>query len=317
MKTRIPLATVWRFSRCLVLSACFAPFLSGQELQPRAYVPTPVGLNYFGISYSNNVGGLLFDPSLPVTDARVDANAFTLAFGQTLGVFGRTAQALAVLPYLEAHLNGTVADAPQHQYRSGLGDATFRYAMNIYGAPAMSRKEFATFHEKTIVGASLTMTVPSGQYDPNKLLNIGTNRWGFKPEIGLTQAIGKWGLESAAGVWLHTANNGFAGNSVRTQIPLGSFQAHLVRNLPHRSWVAGDMTYFTGGRSQVDGRNNADYIASVRLGATLAVTLTPRQVIKISYFDGAIARIGADIRSIGISYNIIWLKGELNRRNRP
>ena len=199
---------------CVALLSCFIACLGAQEMQPRAYIPTPVGLNFFGIAYSNNAGGLLFDPSLPVEDGHVNADIVTLSFGQTLGVLGRTAQVLAVLPYAVADLNGRLgAGVEQYLYRSGLGDSVFRYAMNIHGAPAMHLKEYAGYRQKTIVGASVTVSVPTGQYDPNKLINIGANRWEFKPELGVSQALGKWTLEGALGVWLYTANNQFYGGA--------------------------------------------------------------------------------------------------------
>ena len=294
---------------CGLLLSCFAAGVAAQELQPRAYIPAPVGLNFFGVGYSNNAGGLLFDPSLPVEDSRVNANTVTLAFGQTFSVQGRTAQALAILPYVEANLDGLALGAPQHRYLSGLGDVSFRYAMNLYGAPAMHLKEYASYRQKTIVGVSVTVTAPSGQYDPNRLINIGTNRWGFKPELGISRAVGKWTVEGAAGVWLYTSNQQFTGSSTRTQVPLGSLQGHVVRFLPHRAWLAGDWTFFTGGRTRVDERDNANYLGGIRLGATLGISLSRRHAIKLSYFDGVLSRAGADTRSIGISYNIVWLLG--------
>jgi len=283
--------------------------LTAQELQPRAYLPAPVGLNYFGISYSNNRGGLLFDPSLPVEDASVNANIATVAFGQTLGVLGRTTQILALFPYVRANLEGRVAGTQTDAYRSGLGDATFRYSMNLYGAPAMNLKEFAGYRQKTVVGASVTVTAPTGQYDPVRLVNIGTNRWGVKPEIGVSRAVGKWTLEGAAGAWLYTGNDQFNGTSLRTQEPIGSLQGHVVRVLPHRTWLAGDLTFYTGGRSQVNGRDNSDYLGNSRLGASFGIVLNRRQSLKISYFKGAVTRLGGDISSIGVSYNVIWLRG--------
>jgi len=296
------------FLRALVLSY-FAAGLAAQELQPRAYLPTPVGLNYFGFSYSNNRGGLLFDPSLPVDDASVNANIVTLAFGQTLGVLGRTTQILMIFPYVRANLKGTVAGSQTDAYRSGLGDAAFRYSMNLYGAPAMDLKEFAGYRQRTVVGASVTVTAPIGQYDPVRLVNIGTNRWAVKPEIGASRAVGKWTLEGAAGVWLFTQNDQFSGALLRTQDPLGSLQAHVVRVLPHRTWLAGDLTFYTGGRSQVSGQDNSDYLGNSRLGASIGIALGRRQSVKISYFKGAVTRVGGDISSIGVSYNIIWLGG--------
>jgi len=205
-------------------------------MQPRAYFPAPVGVNFFGASYSNNRGGLLLDPSLTVDDSHVVADFAALSFGQTLRVVGSTAQVLAIVSYSRADLTGLVTGVEQYRYRSGLGDSVFRYAMNIYGAPAMTLPEFAKYRQKTIVGVSITVSAGTGQYDPNRVVNLGANRWAFKPEVGVSRALGKWVIEGAAGAWLYTANPNFDGGKVRTQNPMGSLQAHLVRHLPRRTW---------------------------------------------------------------------------------
>ena len=298
-----------RFACCVLLLSSLAARAAAQEMQPRAYIPAPTGLNYFGMAYSDNRGGLLLDPGVPVEDGQVHSSQVSFSFGQTLGVAGRTAQVLAILPYIVANLDARASGAGYETRRSGTGDAVFRYAMNIYGAPAMDRKGFAGYRQGTIVGASITVSTPTGQYDPNLLINIGTNRWAFKPEIGVSRAIGKWTVEGAAGVWLYTANNQYYRNSVRTQVPLGSLQAHVVRLLPHRTWFAADWTLYTGGRSAINGRDLPNYQGNTRLGATLGISLRPRHAVKISYFRGAITRVGTDVSSIGISYNVIWQKG--------
>jgi len=293
----------------LILFSYLATALNAQEMQPRAYLPAPIGVNFFSTGYSHNSGGLLFDPSLPVEDAHVVANIGTFAVGQSIGVMGRSAQVLAIVPYLQADLTGLLAGDPQYRYRSGLGDMVFRYAMNIRGAPAMHLPEFVKYRQKTIVGASITVSAPTGQYDPNLLINIGTNRWGFKPEVGVSHAFGKWVVEGAAGVWLYTANKNFYGGKIRTQIPLGSLQGHFLRILPHRIWVAFDGTFFTGGRSYINDAEKADYQGNSRLGATFGMVITRRQSLKISYFEGVTSRIGTDIRTLGIAYTYIVMRG--------
>lgn len=295
---------------CLVLAlACLAACSAAQELQPRAYLPAPIGLNYFGISYSNNKGGLLLDPGLALGDARLNAHISTFAFGQTLGLAGRTVQILVCVPYVLAKGESIVAGAGFGNYYSGLGDASFRYSMNLYGAPAMGLKEFKDYRQKTILGGSITASAPTGQYDPIRPVNVGLNRWAFKPEIGLSRAVGKYTFEGAAGVWLYTANSRFNGNSVRRQVPLGSLQFHIERSLPHRMWVALDWTGYMGGRSQINGKDNPDYQGNTRLGATWGLTLPQRHTIKAVYFRNVVTRSGTDLSSIGISYNFIWLRG--------
>ena len=295
--------------RHLLLLSCLTASSAAQELQPRAYLPAPVGLNYFGISYSKNKGGLLLDPGLAMGDAPLSAHVSTFAFGQTLGLAGRTVQLLACVPYVVAKGESSFGGGGYGNYYSGLGDSSFRFAMNLYGAPAMNLKEFRAYRQKTIVGASLTVAAPTGQYDPKRPVNLGLNRWAFKPEVGFSRAAGKYTFEGAAGVWLYTANHRFNGISVRRQVPLGSVQVHVERSLPRRMWIAADWTGYMGGRTQVNGKDNPDYQGNTRLGATWGVSIHPRHAIKVVYFRNVIARVGSDLASLGISYNFIWQRG--------
>ncbi len=300
---------ILRLGTRALLSFFVAITLAGQELQPRAYLPAPVGLNFFGISYSGNSGGLLFDPSLPVEDAHVNASITAVSFGESLGVFGRTGQVLVVLPYVVADLSGKVAGIEAARHRSGLADSTFRFAINVHGAPAMHLKEFAKYQPKTLVGVSLTVMPPTGQYDPNVLINIGTNRWAFKPELGISHFRGKWEFEGALGAWLYTTNSSFFGQTFQKQDPLGSVQAHIVRLLPRRIWLAFDGTFYTGGRTYVGNTIKANYQGNTRLGATIGIPIGRRQALRFAYFTGTTTRVGSDIRSISIAYQVIWQGG--------
>ena len=297
-----------KFSRLLLPLAAVAA-LNAQELQPRAYLPAPIGLTYLSLSYTGNSGGLLFDPSLPVEDARVNARVPTAALGGALNVFGRSGQVLAILPYVQADFNGTISGTAQYRRRSGLADTTYRFSSNLYGAPALHRTEFAKYRPRTLVGASLTVTAPTGQYDPNLLINIGQNRWAFKPELGISHFVGRWDFEVAFGAWLYTNNTSFYGGQVRKQDPLGSIQLHVVRLLPRRMWVAFDGTFYTGGRSYVGNTIKADYQANTRFGGTWGMAIGSRQALRFAYFGGATTRVGQDINSFSVAYQVFWQTG--------
>ena len=81
--------------------------------------------------------------------------------------------------------------------------------MLLYGAPALSLEEFRDYEPDVIIGTSLEVTAPLGQYNSDKLLNIGTNRWSFKPEVGISKTLGSWTLELATGVRFYTDKNNF------------------------------------------------------------------------------------------------------------
>jgi hypothetical protein len=159
------------------------------------------------------------------------------------------------------------------------------------------------------VGASLTVSAPTGQYDPNATINLGTNRWGFKPELGVARSWDKWTVEGALGVWLYRDNPRYVGNTRRHQDPIGSVQAHLVRTLPKRTWVAADGIFFSGGRSYTNGRPSNDYQGNSRFGATFGIAIKRRHSVRVSYFESVTTRVGGNLRSIGVAYSILWLKG--------
>jgi hypothetical protein len=129
---------------------------------------------------------VLIDPTLPVENAHAEVWTPSVGIAQSFGLFGRTAQTLVALPYSWAHVTGDVAERAQQVDRSGLSDMRFRFSILLAGAPAMTPQQVATSPRTPIVGASLTVAAPSGQYYPNRLINLGTNRWAFKPEGALS-----------------------------------------------------------------------------------------------------------------------------------
>ena len=132
---------------------------------------------------------------------------------------------------------------------NGFANPLFRLSVNLYGAPALTLKEFADYQQDLIVGASLQISAPWSQYDSSRVVNIGTNRWSFKPEVGVSKAVGPWTLELSAAATLYTDNNDFFGGTKREQDPIYSFQGHAIYAFPRGAWGSLDATYFTGGRT--------------------------------------------------------------------
>ena len=113
-------------------------------------------------------------------------------------------------------------------------------------------KDFAKYQQDTIVGVSLAVTAPGGQYDPSKLVNVGTNRWSIKPEIGISKAWGSLTTEVAAGVFFFTDNNQpFEGNTLK-QDPIYDLQGHLIYSFGSGIWGALDTNYYIGGSTTKD-----------------------------------------------------------------
>jgi hypothetical protein len=278
-----------------------------QQLTPNAYAPSPVGVNVAILSDAYSFGDVSFDPSLPVDDVHATINAMGVGYGRTFGLFGRYANAGFVLPYVDGELSGLYLGQPQSIHPTGFGDPQFRLGVNLYGAPAMTPREFAVYTRKTIFAVSLIVVPPLGKYDSSKLINIGSNRWSFKPELAYSRSNGAWTLEADAGAWLFTNNRNFARGKVRSQDPVGALQLHAIYALKPQLWVSLDGTYYSGGRTSINGHRNFDLQANSRVGFTLALPLNPRHSLKFAYSHGAVTRIGGDFDTIGVSYQYAWL----------
>ncbi|CAG9187478.1 transporter [Cupriavidus pinatubonensis] len=292
---------------CLLIALCTSTaVVDAQELEPRAYSAAPVGTNYLLASYSLLSGVVMTDPSLPVSNIEARINSFAAGYVRVFGLAGRTASVGLLAPFANANVSGNVFDAPTEVHRAGLGDLRLRLAVNLYGSTALTPDEFARQPPSTTVGASLTAVAPTGQYDPSHLINIGTNRWAFKPEIGLSQPFGNWFTEVSAGVWFFADNNAFLGNQRRRQAPLAVLQLHGGYTFRPSFWLAGDVGFYTGGNTTVNGVANQDRQQNSRYGITLSLPVVPGWSAKLGASKGLITRAGGDYKAIILTIQHQW-----------
>ena len=279
---------------------------AAQELEPRAYSPNPTGANFALLAFGHTQGDVLVDPSLPVRDVSAVLNSTILLYGRTFGLFGRSASVGVGLPYAWGSAEGEVGETFHRVTRSGLADARLRLAVNLLGGPALTLAEFARRRPGTTLGTSLVVQAPSGQYDGTKLINLGTNRWSFKPELGVSRPFGRLYLEFYAGAWIFSDNDDFFGGQRREQDPVGSFQVHSSYTFRPRLWVAANATYFTGGRSALDGVAKDDRFSNSRIGLTAAFPLGRRQSMKVAWASGVSTRSGGDLDSVSVAWQVLW-----------
>jgi hypothetical protein len=286
-----------------------------QDLTPRAYVVTPVRSNAVTLTNIFNDGKLLFDGSVPITGATARLNVPALSLYRAISVFGRSANVSATLPYGVGTFKGTVVGAEVSAHRSGLLDASFRFAVNLKGGPAMSMDEMRNWRQGTLLGASLKVVAPTGQYDPTRLINLGGNRWAFKPELGVSRRSGHWIVDAYAAGWFFTRNpeffsrnQYFPGTQDQTQDAVGALELHLSYDVRPRLWVSLDGNFWFGGRTSLNGVVNPDTLQkSSRLGVTASFPLTRHQTIKVGYADGAYVRFGGDYRVASLAWQFTWV----------
>ena len=279
------------------------------EIEPRAYVNTPVGINFLLAGYVYSDGGLSTPGSSPIKDAQLRMNTGILAYARTLDVWGKSGKFDVILPYSELSGNAMVAGQPRERNVSGLNDPRFRFSVNFYGAPALSLQEFADYQQDLIIGASVQTSAPIGQYDKDKLVNLGNNRWFVKPDIGISKTWGVLSLELSAGVFFFSKNDDYFGGKTLEQDPVCSMQAHVTYNIGHGVWAALSWTYDYGGRTTIDGLQSDDLQNNSRWGATIALPVNRNNSIKLYASTGVHTRTGTDFDMVGIVWQYRWGAG--------
>lgn len=279
--------------------------VDAQALEPRSYTNTPVGINFLLLGYGHTQGDVGFDASLPIADTKVRIDAGFGAYARSLDVFGLSGKVLAVLPFAEASGSAKVKGQGRDRDVFGLADPLLRFSVNFFGAPALSLEEFETYRQDLILGASLQVTAPLGQYDSSKLLNVGTNRWSIKPELGVSKAWGNLTLELIPAVQFFTTNNDFLKGRTLEEDPIYSLQGHLIYQFSPTFWMALDSVYYIGGRTSVNGVEGQEP-ENVRVGLTAALSLSRYQSIKFTGHAGAYNRTENNFWALGIAWQLRW-----------
>jgi hypothetical protein len=263
-------------------------------------------VNFLIAGYAFTDGGLPSDPALPLTDPQLTTSNAVFAYARSFGLWGKSAKFDVIAPYTWLSGDALLDGAPIEREVDGFADTRFRVSLNLYGAPALTLREFAGYRQDLIVGASLQVSAPTGQYDGSRLINIGTNRWSFKPEVGVSKAVGRWTLEGTAAATLFTDNDDFYGGNTRSQDPIYSLQGHAIYSFRSGMWGSFDVNYFTGGQTTVSDTVKNDLQRNWRLGATLALPLDAHHSIKFYGSSGVSARTGNDFDLLGIAWQYRW-----------
>ncbi|HEX6020277.1 MAG TPA: transporter [Burkholderiaceae bacterium] len=276
-----------------------------QSIEPRAYSNAPVDMNFLVSGLAFTRGALAFD-TLPIADPRLKTTSAVLGYARVLDLWGRSGKFDVIVPYTWLSGTATYQDGPIERKVAGPGDPLLRLSVNLLGAPAMKLPEFRSYQQDLIVGTSLQVSVPVGQYDATRLVNIGTHRWFFKPEIGASKAFGPWTLEGAAAVTLYTTNDDFYNGNRRAQDPLYSLRAHVIYNFSGGIWASLDGTVYAGGRTTLNSTTNSDLQQNWRVGATLALPVDIHHSVKLYASSGVSARTGNSFDLLGIAWQYRW-----------
>jgi len=301
------------FVRCLCVFLILGlPILClSQELEPRRWSHLPTGKNFVGGGYVYTKADIFFDPVLRIEDAEMEMHTWAFKYIRTFELLQKSARVDFTQGYQEGRWDGLLNGAPASTKRSGLTDSILRFAINWYGAPPLKIKEFKAYRAKidveTIFGTALVVHLPTGEYMSDKFINLGTNRFTFRPQIGVVHNRGKWSFELTTAVWLYTDNNDFYNGSKLEQDPYFTSQIHLVYTFRPGLWASASAGYGYGGESTIDGIEKNDRRENLAWALSVGCPITRQLGVKFVYLSSRTQKsIGQDTDSIGVSFNIFW-----------
>ena len=292
----------------LLALALGSQIAAGQELEARAYAPNPVGARFLVMSWSHSDGDMLLNASSPIKDFEVRANTYSAGTGGTFALWDRLASVAIGLPYVDGTASGLLDGIPERVNRAGVADLRVRLTLSLLPGSALSAADFMRAPPDRTLGVSLVVNVPTGEYFEDKLVNLGTNRWAFRPEFGGSRRFGRWNFDGSLGVWLFGDNDEFLGNKQRSQDPLTTLQGHVSYTFAPRLWLGASGTWYTGGTTSVDGVSDHNRQGNSRAGLTLAIPVGQQNSVKLAWSTGVTARFGGDLDMYSLTWQYLWFR---------
>lgn len=283
-----------------------ATVAGAQELEPRALSNAPVGMNFLVAAYGFTVGNVLFDPALSAEDVHADVHSVAVGYLRVIDFFGLSSKVDVIIPAVTGHWEGQYEGQDTTRTANGFADPRVRFSVNFVGGPALKPQEFASYQPGTIVGASIQVWVPLGQYDPDRLLNLGSHRWTFRPQLGVSHTIDKWVVEAYVAAWFFTRNGDFWGGNTLEQRPFVAGKLHVVRTISPSLWLALDSGIGTGARSLVNEVPRETQQTAFRVGLTAALRVARHHSFKLSAATTRRIERGPDFDAIALAYQLSW-----------
>lgn len=281
--------------------------VNAEELDARSYTHIPINQNFFGALYAYSDGELYTSADVPLDDVQLTLKGEIIAYARTFDLFGQTAKFDTNVGHFCGDADAINADGNKI-YRSfcGLTDTKIRLAYNFYGAPALKMADYVKHKKEMVIGASLQISIPTGEYEDKYILNTGANRWFFKPEIGMSIPWGKWEFDASVGAKIFTDNNDLKRTQTLEQDPIYNLQLHLVYDFSPGYWIAFNSNWFGGGDTYVDGERSGVKESNHRAGITYSMSLSRVQSLKFVANKGVTTRLGNDTDAYGIAWTYRW-----------
>jgi len=297
----------------LLLWLCLAApqSLWAQDLEPRRWTHLPVGSNYISAFTVDSSTDVFLDPVLLIEDGEADFRTAGFSYLHAFDLAGKSARFDVTVPYASGRWEGLLDGEYASRRRRGFGDPRIRLSMNLYGAPPLSGKAFLQYRQNnpvsTTVGAAIDVLLPVGEYNSDWLLNLGGNRYVFRPQLGVLHQRHKWQFEATGSVFLFQDNDEFWRGSKLEQDPLWFLQGHVIYGFKPGWWASVSAGYAYGGEATVSGVPKNNDARSSYWALSFGMPLSARQALKLTWVTADThIRAGANTDALLAAWSINW-----------
>lgn len=282
-----------------------------QDLESRRWSHLPIGMNILGTGVMATDGDIFFDPVMQIEDGTFQLYSLGSSYVRSFEWLGKSSRLDVKLPYVYGRWEGLVEGEYASIRRHGFGDPRLRLSMLLYGAPPLSGSEYMQYRAQhpvtTTIGAAVTVVLPWGEYFPDKLINLGGNRYVIRPALGLLHRRGPWEFEATTSLSFYQDNDEYFGNSLLERDSLWFLQGHVTRDLARGQWItlSGGLSY--DGEYFINGAS-LDYTERTSfLSLAWGMALTRQQSIRIAYIKADThVVLGSSTDNLLMSWSLAW-----------
>jgi hypothetical protein len=297
----------------LITLSVLCPGRATAQVPGRFYWKTLTGGNAIPLivnSISGNTNP--FDPSHFVNaDGNVDATLVMGGYGRTFALGGRSGLVAVILPMGRLSGEVTAAGNTTSEAASGFGDPTIEFNVNLVGPKAQrSIPDVLRYEPGLSVDLLADLAVPLGEYNSDRPLNLGQNRWYGRVGLPVIWQLGAWvpgrrtTLEFLPAVWVFGTNDDYVGQTMTTD-PMFQVDAHLTRDLTEHLWVALDASWYTGGQATVNDVKG-EKLNNLGIGPSAGYQINDNLSLTVGYKSTVNDQAPEDLRMDGLMVSLVF-----------
>lgn len=279
---------------------------TAQDLEPRRWTALPPGINVIGAGYIVSQGDIYLDPVLKAEDVEVSGHLVGVSYVRSFKIAKKPARFDATVPWGNMRWSGLLDGEAASTERVGLADPIFRLSVLLAGAPTPGAARDPSKKSNTTFGIAIAVSVPLGEYQSDKLINLGRNSAYIRPQLGVLHTRGQWSYELTGSTFIYEKNDDFFDGQSLQQDPLYAVQGHIIRVFDKPGyWAALSTGYGWKGETVIDGvrsdNSQKKWLSSLAFGMPTG----KNHGIKIAYLRNRTKTdTGADIDSLGIAWSM-------------